>query len=345
VQPTQHAKRQQQPTINHHTLYFVGAFLPVKGYGPSLRTTTKMTTMTTIMGGRVQVNEDVVMLLGWPTDIVTIHSVQHHQSQVVVDSDGPTPRPHTLLLFVPGNPGCIGWYSSTLATLVDRLGPGFAAHGVSYAGHSPHPDRTTVVASSSSSNHHHQRRRPIQVAWTIDGQVQHKIAFYDHVMNQYRSTTQQQNQQQLPHVIWLSHSIGAHLVERVLVLRKDCFKQTKGVLYLMPFVRMKADRKQDQRLLDAAAARPSLVISIAEGLLNYTISKLPMKWLESLPIMEEPKDQQLALALLRQPWFARNFFQLGTEEIRDVSEGIDVRMESLLVGKRTCDWTEILSHT
>ena len=57
-------------------------------------------------------------------------------------------------------------------------------------------------------------------------------------------------------------------------------------------------------------------------------------------LMEDPKDQQLAWALLRQPWFARNFFELGLEEIRDVGEGIDVRTQVpwICFGMMTKGW-------
>ena len=326
----------------------------------------------------LQVDEDVITLLGWPTDVVKIQPSSPPRTPAPPCYDNPrhnthsimTDPPHTtILFFVPGNPGCIGWYISTLSSLVHRMNSQdrssstgttenagvVVAYGVSYAGHSPHPDRTRVTPTAASTTtttttdeppRSPPQRRPLQVAWTIEGQVQHKIAFYDHVMKEYTTTTTTpQNHPSttrasaqpspLPRIIWISHSIGGHMVERILLLRKDILRQTQGVIHLMPFIRMKTLRQSDQYLLDWAAARPHLVTSMAQLLLQLVSfvsgNRGRTQGVEHPPprhipiLMEEPRDQQLAWALLRQPWFARNFFELGLEEIRDVGEGIDVR--------------------
>jgi len=345
------------------------------------------------MTSTLQVNEDVVTLLGWPTDTVQIQhpTIQQQQQQQQRQQDrdetvlpsrssetNPDTNdnknksnnkyyqtPHTILIFVPGNPGCIGWYKSTLSTLVERLGPGVVAYGVSYAGHSPHPSQTKIhIEEKEEENNEQQQQkkkrnpnkqslRPIQVAWTIEGQVQHKIAFYDYIMMKLMMVNpkeeedeshrnQQQKQSKLPKIIWLSHSIGGHLVERVLVLRKDIMKQTMGVLHIMPFIRMKAERLIDQWILDFGAGRTQWIISTTQRLLQtangihqrldwfrqYLPKSIHSMISPTMIMMDDPKDQQLAIALLSQPWFVQNFFQLGMEELRDVSEIIDVSFSS-----------------
>ena len=68
------------------------------------------------------VTKDVVKMLGWPTDVVSIDFAE-------------AKPPHTYLLFVPGNPGLVGWYIPALVSILQQLGSGFAIRGVSYAGH------------------------------------------------------------------------------------------------------------------------------------------------------------------------------------------------------------------
>jgi hypothetical protein len=85
---------------------------------------------------------------------------------------------------------------------------------------------------------------------------------------------------------------------------------------------MKASKQwTEQSILDWGARNPTTVVRVAKtamlglkGLPNRTIVRM----------MDHPKDGELALSLLRQPNYARNFFELGLEEIRDVPETIDV---------------------
>ena len=44
-------------------------------------------------------------------------------------------EPHTAFIFVPGNPGCIGWYMPFLESIVTQLGVGYVVQGISHAGH------------------------------------------------------------------------------------------------------------------------------------------------------------------------------------------------------------------
>lgn len=126
-----------------------------------------------------------------------------------------------------------------------------------------------------------------------------------------------------PRFVFLSHSIGSHMVQRLLILRPDILSCTIGTAHLMPFIRM--DAGSDQAKLDWAGAHPSTLIRVA---------KCGMQCLRWLPfsianhmakgIMDDEKKRVLAIRLLRQPTFARHFFELGTEEIRDVPETVDV---------------------
>ena len=70
----------------------------------------------------------------------------------------------------------------------------------------------------------------VQIYWTINGQIDHKIALIESM------------QQELQHrrLLFLSYSIGVHMVQRLLVLRGDWQDHTTEVLYWMHFVRMDA---------------------------------------------------------------------------------------------------------
>jgi pimeloyl-ACP methyl ester carboxylesterase len=156
------------------------------------------------------VKEEVVTLAGWPTDIVR---VDHPASNT---SRQQHPR-RTILVFIPGNPGCIGWYQQNLVELVERLGPGFAARGVSYAGHSPTQALTQVDA-----------RKSRDIPWTVDGQIEHKCAFLDFILSEEDKSGETKNDP--PRLLFLSHSIGSHMVQRLCIIRPDLLARTIGIL-------------------------------------------------------------------------------------------------------------------
>jgi hypothetical protein len=280
-----------------------------------------------------KVRERVVTILGWPTDTVAVDFCDYS----LQEKGDPEPEcPHTILVFVPGNPGCIGWYISNLLELVTRLGHGFAARGVSYAGHSPDDEPLTNVEKSVPKENHN---RDASILFTVDGQVRHKCAFMDHVLSEYKllgggqsdATLRSGQAQQLPRFIFLSHSVGAHMVERLCVLRQDILRRTVGIIHMMPFTRMKAPPSQ-QYQLDTVAARPELVIAVGKGIM-HVLQCLPKQLLDKLAksTFEDDIGRDLAVRLLRQPTYAKSFFELGTEEIRDVPQNVDVSIHYLVL--------------
>lgn len=244
--------------------------------------------------GKVVVDERIETLEGWPTDTVRVDwefSGEGEQRR--------RRKPHTLLVFFPGNPGCIGWYTPNLVELVKRLGPGFAGRGVSYAGHSPsHPTFNEVEANPHGADP--------SVPWTVDGQIQHKSCYLDQILAEHSSP---------PRLIFLSHSIGAHMVERLCVLRPDdILRHTVGILHLMPFHRMKPP-PFEARILEWGAANSRLLIRAGKGLMRGLQALPDPSWVPR--VVEDPDGQAIAASLLRQPTYAANHFELGTEEPRD----------------------------
>jgi pimeloyl-ACP methyl ester carboxylesterase len=255
-----------------------------------------------------EVKEKVLSVLGWPTDVVSVDYCSRDSPSNT--SDWPQPDfPRTVLIFVPGNPGCIGWYTPNLVELVTRLGLGFAARGISYAGHGTDEEITDVQRWI------HSKERDTNIPWTVNGQIRHKVAYLDMLISEFRDQGDEQN---LPHFIFLSHSIGSHMVQRLLVLRPDILERTVMNVQLMPFTRMDAPRLK-QTLLDLAASSPGTLIGVTQRILQV-LKFMPYEWVDCLmkSALDDEAGRTLAVRLVRQPLFARNFFELGTEEIRDV---------------------------
>lgn len=123
----------------------------------------------------MKVTENRISICGWPTDVVAIDHC--------VGNSGLS-KPHTLLFFVPGNPGVIHWYVDFLFKILQNLGDGFAVRGVSYAGHGvghgvvgTNEDHSTIITGpndenmkSSQQREDQSKRKNMNIAWTMDGQ-------------------------------------------------------------------------------------------------------------------------------------------------------------------------------
>lgn len=254
---------------------------------------------------RPRIETQVRSILGWPTETVLIDYCGHEDA-------------HTVLCFVPGNPGCVGWYIPFLEQLVTKLGVGFAACGVSYAGHGGTPDQRNV----EQWEHDDKSDRNTRIPWTVNGQIDHKIAWLDMILKEFpRNSSEEED---TPRIVFITHSIGAHMVQRLCILRPDILQRTCLIIHLMPFMRMNAPQPQ-QWFLSRVAQSPSAVLAVGRGLSRIFGSVLPATW-QSLMLRDsvpDEKDRQLAQSLISQPAFVRNFFELGCEEIRHVPEQPD----------------------
>eukprot|EP00579_Thalassiosira_antarctica_P015731 CAMPEP_0201935128 /NCGR_PEP_ID=MMETSP0903-20130614/34901_1 /ASSEMBLY_ACC=CAM_ASM_000552 /TAXON_ID=420261 /ORGANISM="Thalassiosira antarctica, Strain CCMP982" /LENGTH=154 /DNA_ID=CAMNT_0048475489 /DNA_START=60 /DNA_END=521 /DNA_ORIENTATION=+ len=144
------------------------------------------------------VSEDRVCICGWPTDTLVID--RHDGNFDAISShNNENAATHTLLLFIPGNPGVIHWYTDLLVQIIKRVGRGFAARGVSYAGHGIGED---VVGTKDDHNQSFHRKnlengninarkedqpKDMSIPWTMEGQVKHKIEWIDKVLADFAS--------------------------------------------------------------------------------------------------------------------------------------------------------------
>jgi hypothetical protein len=112
---------------------------------------------------------------GWPTDSISIDFYKGEADNAASSSQNKC-KPNLILIFIPGNPGLIEWYSDTLVKIVEQLGVGYAVRGISYAGHGAGDD---VIGSADDHKHsfvntsgHHDAK--MSVSWTIEGQSKWK---------------------------------------------------------------------------------------------------------------------------------------------------------------------------
>ncbi|CAB9517800.1 chromosome 2 open reading frame 43 [Seminavis robusta] len=255
----------------------------------------------------IRVVEKVRDVLKWPTDTVEIDYVDPNDSSKVE-------YPHTIIVFFPGNPGLVGWYIPSLLNLVKRAGRGFAARGVSYAGHGTPDDIANVEKWLSR-----KEERDTDLAFTVDGQIVHKENYMD-MLEQEMLEHPNKKTASRPRYIFLAHSIGCHMIQRLLIRRMDILRQTDLVLYMMPFSRMKS-HAWSEYLLFKLSAMPEPVIGHAQSLMRV-LAALPVHFLDTLlkGDITCPNGRRITVDLLQQVHFGRNWFELGMEEVRDLPE-------------------------
>jgi pimeloyl-ACP methyl ester carboxylesterase len=298
-----------------------------------------------------RVRTEVRSVLGWPSNTFAIdyygrrrRSRSEQLQGSIADTtsfDALPDFPHTVLVFVPGNPGLVEWYIASFTEIVGQLGPGYAARGISNAGHGI--TENLVESECEDGTEQEQdigRKRPARegcIPWTIDGQVLHKIAYMEMldeelgqlVLSSNHDDSIQLSPGRLPRYVLVSHSLGAHFTQRICMLRPDLLRRTKLLLHVTPFLRMKAPWSK-QVVFDFLASRPRTTIDI------HTLAMRLLRWLpertvaalvdSTMNTQTDAETRQITTQLLRQPAFALNFFALGLEEIRDVPEVFDVSL-------------------
>lgn len=272
----------------------------------------------------LQVRERLITLCGWPTDSV---EMDYYSSSPSSSSSKPD-LPHTIVVFFPGNPGCIGWYTSHLQEWVHRLGRGFASRGLSYAGHSPNPDLTNVEGHIEEKS-----GKSTSIPWSLEGQIQHKIAYVQSILDDWKRQKEDFQKDYSadsstvhdPRLIFMSHSIGGYMIQQVCLRCPDVMERTIGIVHLMPFIRMDPDRRLDRFLLGIGAEYPYQVIAVAKTLMHLLrwIPR-PIFRLLAQGVVEDPQGRELAINMLRQPTFARNFMELGKDELNLLPRTFDV---------------------
>ena len=139
----------------------------------------------------------------------------------------------------------------------------------------------------------------------------------------------------------IGHSFGCQVIQRMCVLRPDILDRVSGFVFLMPYIRTKPSFAIDQRKLDFGGSQPEFLTFIAtkisETLKSCSESAVRNVVRRSLDggNGEDEKITSTTSRLIRNPVYPRNFFELGTEEIRDIPNEIDATAFLLLSSYRS----------
>ncbi|KAL7544712.1 hypothetical protein ACHAWF_008079 [Thalassiosira exigua] len=286
-----------------------------------------------IIGDGLVVNSDRKHICGWPTDTVTI---DHVEEDVSLDKNAARTDARTLILFVPGNPGVVHWYTNLLTEIVKQLGKRFAARGISYAGHgvgedvvgTKHDHSQSFDADDQLGNKCEEPKvkgslRDMRVAWTMDGQIEHKIKWIDDLLEE-----EQQKYESSPGIVFLSHSIGAHFVQCILLRRPDILAKTGHIIHLTPFVRFDPPPLK-KIFLSSSAHSYKYAIPMIVNLVGVLSSSMSQNWIDA--ILEKAggikctNGRKIALEIFSNPDMMRNHLVLGSQEVRDLPEHPNVR--------------------
>mmetsp|Transcript_10060 Transcript_10060/g.14943 ORF Transcript_10060/g.14943 Transcript_10060/m.14943 type:complete len:372 (-) Transcript_10060:1232-2347(-) len=267
---------------------------------------------------------------GWPTDSISIDFYKGEADNVDASPSQNKCKPNLILIFIPGNPGLIEWYSDTLVKIVEQLGVGYAVRGISYAGHGAGDD---VIGSADDHKHSfvntngHQDvvGTKMSVSWTILGQIKHKLSWVDDVIEEWKVEfrTSSQPTAELPRLIFLSHSFGAYLVQHMLLRRPALLQQTQQIIHLMPFIRFDPPPLQKTVLSKLAHSYEYTIPMLSNSVWALT-STLPRKlidiYLNKVVGLECDKGRKITLDVCTHPNMIRNHLILGFEEIRELPE-------------------------
>lgn len=304
-------------------------------------------------------------VLGWPTDVIAIDPKPNN-------ANGARPSPvHTILFWIPGNPGQHDWYNSDFLEVLSGLGEGYALRSVSHAGHGlfgkgngdySNDNSITDVKEYCTRRGKANSAESVSplVPWTVDGQVLHKIAYIDKLMVSIENESKMHSKSNRPTLeftkdlkfIMIGHSFGCHVIQRMCILRPDILERVSGNLFLMPYIRTKPSTPLDQRKLELGGSQSEMLISVGTKLSQTIRRAVPESVFFNLirhglgatsEGAGEGRDDDkhnktivgVTARLLGHPFYPQNFFELGTEEIRDIPNEIDMAALRLLSSNRS----------
>ena len=240
-------------------------------------------------------------ICGWPTDTVNIDLRKGE-------------RVHTLILFTPGNPGVVQWYIDFLCKVLQQLGNGFAVRGSSLAGHGLDDN---VVGNDDD---HIDGQRNFAIPWTMKGQIIHRTEWIDNILTGWRIN---HPTSPLPNLIFLSHSIGAHFIQSLLIQRPDILKRTQQIIHITPFIRFDPPLLK-KLVLSRTAQTYRYTIPTITSLVKVLSAVLPRKlidiYLHKVMRLNCENGRRIALDVFMNDKMVRNHLVLGFEEIRQLCE-------------------------
>ena len=126
----------------------------------------------------------------------------------------PNSLSYNILIIIPGNPGVIEYYHNFMKSIHSAL-KDYHIFTIQHLGHSFHDDDSF---------------------YTLEDQVNHKIAFFDHIKDEYPTSGK---------IVLIGHSIGAYMAVKVLSQRSQVFK----VIQLFPALENLAETEAGRSLM------------------------------------------------------------------------------------------------
>ena len=182
----------------------------------------------------------------------------------------------------------------------------------------------------------------------MNGQTNHKIEWVDLVTTTFvneitkidtidtdsvTTSYRQSPTTTLPEFVFISHSIGAQLVQSLCILRKDILVRTRAVVHIMPFFRFDPYPRWKKTYMSTVANTPNLalgMLSATSKIASFLPKTMIDKYLKYITGMSVAEDRELARKLMTNSHYARNFLTLGMEEIRDLPEKHDVQAMKII---------------
>lgn len=154
--------------------------------------------------------------------------------------------------------------------------------------------------------------------------VRHKLSWIDEVIEEWKAEFKSSSQPaELPRLIFMSHSFGAHLAQHLLLRRPDILQQTQHIIHLMPFIRYDPPRLQ-KMMLSTMAHSYEYSIPMLYNFVRVLASMLPRKlidvYLNKVVGLGCDKGRRIALDVCTHPHMVKNHLVLGFEEIRLLPE-------------------------
>lgn len=223
--------------------------------------------------------------------------------------EGPN-RLAPIFYMIPGNPGLCEFYETFMEEL-KILQPNFEYVCPSHIGFD-------TMTSSSYGLHSGN------VSHTLNEQIDHKISFIRELI---RDSSPNKNAIQPRDVVIMGHSVGAWMVQRIVVtLQNDPLVNIKFVGLLTPTVKDIAKSYRGGKLVAANkyVSDPGYYISRFSQVLNWTI---PRGYLKSGLgyIMGSPPDVALnaALSLVTKPKIVKQAIDMGSEEMTRIGSELE----------------------
>jgi pimeloyl-ACP methyl ester carboxylesterase len=149
--------------------------------------------------------------------------------------------------------------------------------------------------------------------------VKHKLEWIDKMIEEWRRIYDC-----VPNFIFITHSIGAHFTQSLLLRRPDILAKTLHIIHLTPFIRFDPPPMK-KRVLSSVAKSHKYIIPIMTNLVRaLSSSGLPRSWidlyLKHVAGLDCTNGREIAIDVFMNPNMVKNHLLLGCQELNELTE-------------------------